>query len=213
VAKTVGVFFALSTLLISSADAQNLILNGGFESPVIPSNTRQTVVPTSWQGGGFTNMINGQDIDPFRPVAIEGEQQVAIATSEPFSQAFTVTIGGEYLLRWLDSTSHEPGAATAPYSIEILSQGAQPIAAGNFDAFHTDAWVERSLSADLAPGDFTLRFLATGGGGPGDLAPGIDGVSMVAIPEPQTWVLALLGLLLVAGLGRRPLRMFSTTEL
>ena len=44
-----------------SAHAQNLLLNGSFESPSIPANTIQSATPTSWFWGSAAAVLFSGD--------------------------------------------------------------------------------------------------------------------------------------------------------
>jgi hypothetical protein len=190
--------FLAFTLLCSPLAAQNLILNGGFESPAIASNSRQATVPTSWTGGPFTVIVNGNGSVAELPFPQEGQQYVGVATSETLSQQFTAMIAGEYQLKWFDSAAREPGVISVPYTVDVLSDTSQVIASADHNAVHPQDWVKRSLLMNLAPGGYTLRFRATGAGGPGGVSPLFDDVSL-AVPEPCTGsILSAIGLVVFA---------------
>ena len=112
-----------SAFMGTSAGAQNLILNGGFESPLIPNNSRQTMTPISWTVGSSAILINGNGGTAIFPLPQEGQQYASVATSPIFtlSQNFSVTLGEEYMLQWFDITAHGAGATSAPYSVLRLS--------------------------------------------------------------------------------------------
>jgi hypothetical protein len=193
-------------LVGSSVNAQNLILIGGFESPTIPSSSQLAVVPTSWTGGANTTIVNGND--PGRPLPLAGQQYVAVATSQTLSQLFTVASAGGYTLQWFDSASHE-ATSSVPYTVNLLSSTSQVVAAANLDAFHVQDWFGRSLNVNLSPGNYTLSFTATGAGGPGGFSPGIDSVSVTAVPEPTTCSLVFAAGLFISGYRTRCLRKWS----
>src|SRR4051812_41999856 len=94
---------AASVFVGLPAHAQNLILNGSFESPSIAANSVLQTTPVSWLGGNRPNIING-DYSLGIPLPQDGQQFVSLGhyPSEPqaafLSQAFTISIPGSYVL-------------------------------------------------------------------------------------------------------------------
>ena len=172
--------YGLSALIDNVSLETNLLLNGGFESPSIAGNTRQTATPTSWTVGVDSVLISGNGGVPESPLPQEGQQYVSIATSPAYtlSQGFTITAGTRYVVRWFDGAAHMPGETQkAPYSMAVLTDTLQTIASASFEGLHPENWKERSLSMTLNPGNYILRF--TGAGiGPGGLSPLFDNVSV-----------------------------------
>ncbi len=177
--KTKIVTLAACVVFGFSAHAQNLLLNGSFESPVIPSDSQQVMTPTSWTVGVDAHILNG-NYGAF-PYPQEEQQSVALANSPAFtlSQQFNVTSQMEYVLRWFDSTAHEPETVPTPYSVAVLTDTLQTVATMILDAFHPEDWRERSLNMTLSPGTYTLRFTPFGNG-PGGYATVLDNVSLEA---------------------------------
>lgn len=194
------VFFAL---LQSAAVGQNLLSNGGFELPVIATNSIQSdTIPTFWTGGSFNSILNGSN-PPF-PTPIEGQQATAVATSESLSQVFTTVISAEHELRWFDAVGKETGGpTTAPYSVAIVSEAdSQVVFSANLDAFHPEEWLERIFQVNLTPGDYLLQFSATGNS-VGGVSPILDGVAVTVVPEPTSLFLTTMGLSGAGVLRRR----------
>jgi len=196
IARISFIAFAL-VALGSPVEAQNLILNGGFESPVIPSNTLQTVTPTSWTAGSFTAIVNGNGSHPALPSPLEGQQYVAVATSQTLSQMFMVAVASEHQLQWFDGAPHEIGGpASVPYTVDVLSETPQIVASATLDALHPEDWIERSISMNLNAGNYTLRFTVAGGG-VGGFSPLFDNVSLI-VPEPHTvWLIFAAGIMVL----------------
>ena len=65
--KTKITTLAVCVVIGLSAHAQNLLLNGSFESPAIPANTIAIACPSSWQGSASTRIINGNYSFPDLP--------------------------------------------------------------------------------------------------------------------------------------------------
>ena len=170
----------VSVFLGYTTEAQNLIINGSFESPVIQTSSRQIGTPTSWTVGVDAVLINGNGGVAELPLPLEGQQYVSVATSPAYtlSQQFTVTSQMDYVLRWFDSTAHESGGSvSAPYSVAVLNSANQTVASASLEAYHPEDWRERTLNMTLSPGTYTLRFTPVGNG-PGGLSPLFDNVSL-----------------------------------
>lgn len=179
----------VSMILGLSAAAQNLILNGSFESPVITSNSYQAISPTDWLPSGTPDAFlhNGNSGDPsVWPLPQDGQQFGNVgntASAFSLSQAFTITSPGLYVLRWYDSSGHSGGFTASPYSMTILSGASQVVVSNNYDAYHATfgAWESHSNQLFLASGTYTLRFLA--GGVYSGLDSLIDNVSLERLPD------------------------------
>jgi hypothetical protein len=186
-----------AVLTFQSQQAQDLILNGSFELPVVSANTFQSATPTFWSWGGGTSgvMFHGSVPSGYGGFAAywpppENEQQfVDIGPNSygPLSQTFTVTNQGTYELNWFDSAGQSGGLKTAPYSVTIVTGAMQTVASNSFDAYNaTSDWVERSILLTLSPGTYTLKFV--GLNAYGGLNALIDNVTLVqpSIFQPGT---------------------------
>lgn len=182
----------ISMLFPSAAWGQNLIANGSFELPLVPTGSNTAQTPTAWNGGSSTRILNMNGSSAILPFPQDGQQYVAVATSETLSQVFSVGVGGQYLLKWFDNAGNVPNAGLAPYSATVTSSPSQQIiGSGTFDSFHPTAWSQRSLTLNLTPGSYQLSFRA-GGTNPGGLSPLFDNVSANPIVVPETSTSCLL---------------------
>ena len=156
-----------------SAQAQNLLVNGSFESPVI--SVISSTPPTGWVFGNSCVLFNGS-YSGF-PLPTNGNQYVDFGINSSFSVArtFTVTNSGDYALTWVDNAHNQFGPAT-PYAVQILSTP------GNSSVFSVtlspslDVWVSRSNSVTLVAGQYIISFTPTQSGADRLL----DNVSLVA---------------------------------
>lgn len=152
-----------TALLATSTQAQNLIINGGFESPTVPANTFSQTVPDSWlgsgAGGGYIGTING-NYSPSYPLPHTGQQYAHLGYSSSISQAFLVTITGQYTLSWYDSTEFNGPDQTSPYTVTILDTSANTVVTKNFDANASalGLWTQHSIQLSLVPGAYMLQF-------------------------------------------------------
>src|ERR1035438_6557667 len=111
-----------------SAPAQNLLLNGSFESPSLPSNTYNYTAPTAWQANSSdVGMVNGVSSWPngVWPLPEDGQQYVELGNPGPgdtISQVFTVTNSGVYFLSWFGSApNYSDGVTSSPYSVTLAN--------------------------------------------------------------------------------------------
>jgi hypothetical protein len=190
--KTAIATLITSALLVFAAQSQNLILNGSFESPLVPTNTWQATTPISWywSGGTTGNIFNGSvpiGYDGYFadwPSPEDGQQFVTIGDdpSLQLSQDFTITNQGVYVLSWFDNAEQSGGLTTAPYTLTVITGAVQIVTSNSFDSYNaTNAWGARSVSLTLSPGTYTLQF--TSENYYGGLDTMIDNVSLVKLPD------------------------------
>ena len=195
--RLIPTFTATSLIALAligfSAKAQNLILNGSFESPFVPVNTQSPTPPTSWlASGAYESIING-DYSSLYPLPQHGQQYATVGNSSSLSQAFTIGSPGIYVLTWFDSTEFNGPGQFSPYSVAVTGSVGNTVASANFEAnaLGLRLWAPRSIQFALVPDTYTLRF--DGHAGVFAERSLIDNVSIV--PEPSS-----LALVLVAGL-------------
>lgn len=168
------------------ACAQNLVVNGGFESPSIPADTYESQTPTGWAWGGVGGWLFNGTVNIFPPPQ-SGQQFADIGNESSYtlSQTFTAVSPGIYVLGWFDSAGHSGGLTTSPYSMTILTgpDQSQTVRSLNFDAYHSTwgVWEGRSTRLSLAAGTYTLQFRAENG--PQGLDTLIDTVSLERLPD------------------------------
>ena len=184
---TIGAFIAYA-LVIFAARSQNLLLNGSFESPIIPTNSFGYETPTywSWSGGSRGYIFNGNvpigsGGSPAEwPLPQDGQQFVDIGNQPIFalSQNFTVTNQGGYILSWYDNTGQFAGTTGSQYSVTIITATTQTVTNKSFDAYNPiSAWLVRSIQLQLSPATYRLQFQAAGVGNGLDTL--IDNVTLV----------------------------------
>lgn len=171
-----------------------LIINGSFESPVVPAGL-SSGRPDGWSGtGSFGNgLVHGPGVvqgswqypDPF-----EGDQFVDIGTGSLVAP-FTVTTAGDYVLKWYDNsliTGWNGG-----YGVEIRDSALATVVSTAYSySYLTQSPPWRELTLELPAldvGSYTLSF------GPGTTYTFLDNVSlapMAVVPEPDGRSLAAL---------------------
>ena len=166
---------------------QNLLLNGSFESPTVPTNTFQGTTPTSWTWTSSAGLIHNGNNGSIWPLPQDGQQYVDIGNESIYalSQAFSITNLGGYVLRWYDSAGHSGGLTTSPYTVAVLTGALETVTSTNLDAYNATpgVWVPRAVQLTLGPGIYTLRFRAEG------VSNGIDSLIDNVILERSTDVL------------------------
>jgi hypothetical protein len=205
----------LITHSVTSANA-NLIVNGSFETPLVPV-------------GGFTTFPAGS-------MAIPGWTVVGIdvsVISESFMQS-GITFQSQHGDQWLDAAAFNTNSMLSGVTQDIATtaNGQYEISfyvgSATDGVFFFPATIDLSINGGprtsytnpTAPNNmlnwrqFTVPFTAAGavtnitlynGGQPNNFLSALDNVSVVAIPEPCSVLLALIGLLSLARLSRREL--------
>jgi len=191
-----------STSLIFPAAHASLIIDGSFESPVVPVGGSGSVstpwtFPNPFAGGGI--MVHPPVPGPQGPlypsVAQHGQQYEDLNSGGVIAQAFSVGAGaaGAYQLTWYDNALiRDPldqryntrynvyvMAGPIPTVAQIVANYVQPIVASAvFNNFHGDAtqWNARSLSMTLATGDYFLLFSNANSGGTKPFGAGSAGI-------------------------------------
>jgi hypothetical protein len=182
---------AVLALYPLSASAQNLILNGSFEDPVVaPDSINLGVTPTGWTGGAF--LFNGSPAGWPAPQDGNQYEDIGFAPLWSLSQTFMVTNPGQYLLTWYDNGS-------SGYSVDVTVTGNPTQSFGGTAGVW--AWSAHALEVTLAAGENTLTFSGNSPSVHADAL--IDDVRLTSVPEPATGGLAAgLGLLALAGWRR-----------
>ncbi len=165
----------------------SLILNGSFESHVLPGDGfYQYQSPTFW--GGASYFVRGSNMG--WPSPQDGNQFEIVTGGYVLQQQINVPTSGSYILTWWDN-----GYVGQAYSMGVSLGSAHYDFSGNGSA----DWNARSITVNLSAGFNTVAFF-----GGGNAA--IDNVSLeaVAVPEPSTYIAgALLFLPFGAHLVRR----------
>ena len=192
-------------LSVPAQAAPNLILNGGFETPLVgtPSpertgyNHRLGTTLTDWtHAGSDARSVGSVQFDtsyaPGAATVGAGAQSVQIEfPGDSISQSFTTVSGQGYLLTFLLS-----GYGVANPSTVSVNVGP---ANGTFSGVYP-SYVTEMLPFVANATTTTLTF--TSSGVPGTY-PHLDSVSVTAVPEPETYALMLGGLAAIGFVARR----------
>jgi hypothetical protein len=190
----------------TSLSAAELLTNGGFEAPVVGGPCCVTSPPTvipGWTATPDVNVVNGTFSSSAGNLAKEGNQYLDLvgqANGGTISQSFATVVGQVYALNFWYSHNLFAGlsAAEARLSAGNLSDNIRHTGGNNGNL----AWQFYSNSFTATSASTTLTFVNTvGGQNEGVL---LDAVSVMAVPEPSTWAMLILGFgLLGAGMRRR----------
>ena len=200
----------------SAANATNIIMNGGFESPQI-SDSCCTTAPGSgtvapWTvGSGNVNVVNGTYGSANGNLAKEGNQYLDLigeGGAGSISQSFSTVLNQVYTL-------------TFSYSHNIFggsSDGAPPFSAdfsvgnSNNQLLHGSVTHSSGTNTNLGWQTFTGSFVGTGAPETlnftntspttGNAGIFLDAISVSAAPEPATWMM-MIGGFGVAGVAMR----------
>lgn len=209
--NTNGKFLMLGLVMAFSTAHANLLVNGGFESPVFPDNSGHFVHLTGTDLTGWTTFSTFAGTVLFNtsydPVA-EGQQAVQIEVpGDAISQSFATVNGASYRLSF-DMSAFSgyggPGLGNAPCPCtSILDVSAGSTSAG----FSSSSAGYVSYTLDFMAGASTTTLTFTNPSSPPAIGnyPHIDNVSVNAlpVPEPETYALMLAGLGALGFVARR----------
>jgi hypothetical protein len=185
--KLTLLFICLASL--SVARAQNVIVNGNFDEP--PPNMDGTV--TSWDVTGHVAAVTGQG-------STTSDQAAALSVSGSFegdmlAQTFTTTIGQKYTLDLDAGVFGEP--TEGPLSLQIQVTGGSTLVNDtvqppNNNDFNPAPFDHLSYMFTADSTSTTLKFTDSGSGNlNADVM--VDTVSVVAVPEPASAALVIVG--------------------
>lgn len=207
----------LAALAAPAATAQNLLVNGGFES-----SSSATATPTGWFNIGHTDGVLTYSAIGTQPV-YEGLRfydlggagnNGNLAIGEGIGQSFASIVGATYRLTFGLSGENVPGTAVetlrASAGNGVVDYALTPVAGGVF----TRPFTTQSFTFMAAAASTTLSFiLQASSGATGNNDPLLDGVivelvtsPVTPVPEPETWALMLAGLSGVSFMRRRQQR-------
>lgn len=196
--KPVAAAFLALSLAPAWAAGPNLVVNGSFEADPIAVNS-WVIQPdiTGWTGAPDIELQHQLEGN----LAQDGNQLVELDTFGNSAMSQTINATGWVSLSFWYTPRIGWGAGTHGVQVSLGSFSSvvmESVAGGT-----VPNWQRFSALVDLgSSGSAVLRFAATG---TSDMAGGlIDNVSVTAVPEPSTAVLALGGgLALAAWLRRR----------
>lgn len=191
----------LSALVGVANAAPNLVVNGGFESPVISPPYALFVTPTSWTGQGdlvvqgYADAVSSGDGNQWLDLNPGTEAGTGM------SQDITLTAGTQYKFSFLYDGGGGGSTTQIAYSLGSLLSG--KVLTGSMDVYDGTPW--RTFSTNFTPtisGTETLNFMPNGAYSGGFIdAVQISQVS--AVPEPSTYAMMLAGLGLLGFAQRR----------
>lgn len=215
------VFFALLILVFAASAARaNSIVNGSFETPLVPTGSFSSFLTGSTAITGWTvvgpevSIVSGSYASlGFTFPAEDGKQWLDLTgdgtnTVQGVEQTFATTPGKTYNLSYFVGNQFNPGGIWGITStVNVLLNGVliqtstNSMGAGGT----TQVWEQFSTSFLATSSSATLEFL--NGDPPNDNSNGLDNVvvtpgSVVSTPEPSTLLLLLLATVCALGCYR-----------
>jgi hypothetical protein len=184
--------------------AQGIIVNGGFESPAIPSDTTQDVDPANWSridsNGTITHLFNGNGGISGVPMPHSGNQQFLLGfLGTGIFQNVMITGWNRFRLDWWTATDVSESSIVMTYNVRIWNNAdSSLIIANQYEARLGAAWETAGTEISLQPGSYRVEFRTTDFFNNGGIF--LDDVSMVPIPEPNTFALFGFGILGLIGM-------------
>lgn len=192
--KIQGAFGALLTL-VSSATAQNILVNGSFETYDGSGNSNIGAGLNGWTigNGGGIDIVFSTGVEPYYWQAVDGNVSLSLAWFGPerISQAVTTSAGQSYHLTFSMAAEIYGGPSTRTMdalwnNVVVGSASFQYTGQGPENM----GWVQFSYDV-VGTGNDTLSFLSTT---PGPYGPALDNVSLVVVPEPTVASFAAVAL-------------------
>lgn len=185
---------AASLVAATAAHAQS-ITNGSFETPDVPSGDYDVV---NYAQSGWGNTNGAFRIYDLASLAADGDQFARVLSGSALYQSFSVAAGA-YSVSFFASGI---GDAKLFESSDVGGLGfsfvsSAPVTSTAFNS--ASGWTQYSFGFNTPTANsFHLAFVAAPGGNAF-----IDGVSVTAVPEPETYAMMLAGLGAIGFMARR----------
>ena len=204
---------ALASLITAGGAnaATELVVNGSFESNAITTPFAQLSAVTGW-----TSSVSGNTafeiqkgatqggLSGFNPVAAAGTQYLELNAERltSVSQSLATTAGGTYALSF--AYSGRPGTPGGASSLMNVYWGSTLLTPTALVGTTTGVWQTYSQNVTALGSSTLLRFESIGPASAPTYGSYLDNVSVTtAVPEPESYVMMLLGLGLLGFMVRR----------
>lgn len=201
-AGRLALLVSLCSLSATPTFAASIVVNGGFEAPVVTATVGYEYRVTGDTGWGWTNggpsrgtvqFDTNYQVGNLQGVG-EGDQAVQLELAGDYiEQALATDIGQLYNLTFLFASFVLPGTSTLLVNIGGFSQSFT----GN------NLWTPYSVSFVGASTSTLLRFTNSAPVGQPYTYPHLDAIAVEAVPEPASLLLFGAGTLVLGAIRRR----------
>ena len=146
---------AVATLTVLG---QDLLFNGGFESPVIASKSILAATPDGWNWSGNGQIVNGGTEPGYDygwsytfPLPTQGAQYANFSETQnqadsTLSQTFSIPASGQYFLEWFDSHLFYGAGNPSALGVAITNNVGKTVWTNYYPDIHGTNWQDRSAS-------------------------------------------------------------------
>ena len=186
------------------------IVNASFEDPVVADGAAHTGPFEGWTLDAGAWAIWNPEPANFSAVPDGDNAFILTNNGGTISQTLGATFGEglEYdLSAYIGVRADEADGYTENFRIGLYRGGTELASvSGNLDDTMRNTWVQYgtpTYTATAADAGQPIRIVISNPGGGGSWQFSVDDVQLTAVPEPSTLLLAALGLIGLAGIGRR----------
>jgi hypothetical protein len=216
----------LAALFSTMASAANLVANGSFESTTLATKGTFYGNVADWSGGKKLTFLNFPGTATtaylevyagFPAVSPDGGNFVEMDGDPSYSSAIYqtiqgLTVGKTYAVTFDQAAGQQAGfhGPTTERWAVTLGSTTQLSSKYSLAQGATGPWQAQKMNFTATSASEVLSFLAVGTPAGQPPISFLDGVSLVAVPEPATWAMMIIGLGAMGIAARRQRRILTT---
>lgn len=216
----------IAALVSTGASAAELVTNGSFSTTTLTTKGTFAGNVSGWGGGAKLTFLNYPGtassaylaVYPgFASVSPDGGNFVEMDGDPTYSSAITqtltgLTIGHDYAVKFFEAAGQQNGYTGATTELWKVTFGSASQLSYKYSLPQggTGAWRAETMNFTATSTSQLLSFLAVGTPNGQPPISFLDGVSVMAVPEPATWAMMLVGLGAIGAAVRRRRQTLAT---